>query len=86
MSEPTAPSIRLPKLPKRTPIKLTIALAPNLHERLSEYREAYHQAYGEDETLAELIPYMLASFIESDRAFGRTHTRHRKVRAESTGG
>ncbi|API59649.1 transposase [Tardibacter chloracetimidivorans] len=63
--------IKLPRLPDRTPVKLTILLSPQLHADLGRYSEAYEAAYGKQEGIAELIPFMLASFLESDPAFRR---------------
>lgn len=61
--------LRLAKLPDRTPVKITIHLPPDLHRALNQYAEAYRDAYGDAQPVAELIPAMLASFVESDRAF-----------------
>jgi hypothetical protein len=33
--------------------------------------EIYRAAYGEAEAVAELIPFMLEAFLESDRAFAK---------------
>lgn len=63
--------IKLAKLRDRTPVKVTISIAPDLAHALNEYAEAYRQAYGEAEPVTELIPAMLASFLESDRGFAR---------------
>ena len=63
--------LRLAKLPDRTPVKLTISVSPDLHRALSDYAEAYHQAYGDPKPVSELIPAMLASFLDNDRAFAR---------------
>lgn len=63
--------LRLPKLPDRTPVKLTIALSPELNQRLRDYAAAYASAYGCEEPLAELVPAMLAAFLDSDRGFSR---------------
>lgn len=63
--------LKLPKLPDRTPVKLTIALPPDLKNALDDYAEAYEQSYGEKESIAELIPAMLAAFLRSDRSFAR---------------
>ena len=63
--------IKLAKLRDRTPVKLTISIAPDLAHSLSEYAEAYRQAYGEAEPVHELIPAILASFLDSDRGFAR---------------
>lgn len=63
--------IMLPRLPDRIPVKLTISIAPDLHHALSAYAKLYAETYGHEEPLTELIPAMLASFLESDRAFAR---------------
>lgn len=67
--------IRLRQLPERTPIKLTISLMPDLHARIGEYAAFYREQYGRDEPVAELIPAMLAAFLESDRAFMRLRSK-----------
>lgn len=64
-------AIRLAKLPDRTPVKLTISIMPELHQRLVEYAQAYREAYGVEEPVADLVPAMLAAFLESDRSFTR---------------
>jgi hypothetical protein len=61
--------LKLAKLPDRTPVKITIAVPPELNQSLSQYAELYTQAYGEIELVQNLIPAMLASFLQSDRAF-----------------
>ena len=63
--------IKLAKLRDRTPVKMTISIAPDLAQALSDYAEAYREAYGEAEPVNELIPAMLASFLDSDRGFAR---------------
>ena len=69
--------LKLPKLPDRTPVKLTISVTPELHRALNEYAEAYEAAYRQREAVADLIPFMLASFLEGDRAFARIRSGHR---------
>lgn len=64
-------ALRLPKLPDRAPIKLTLHLAPELHAALERYGVLYEEAYGQSESIAELIPAMLANFLYSDRAFAK---------------
>ena len=64
-------NIKLPRLPDRTPVKIAIAVLPDLHDRLTAYAAAYAQTYGVEESVADLIPAMLAAFLESDRAFAR---------------
>ena len=63
--------IKLAKLPERTPVKLAIAVMPDLHVRLLDYAAAYAETYGQEEPLAELIPAMLAGFLDSDRGFAK---------------
>jgi hypothetical protein len=63
--------LRLKKLPDRTPVKVTISLSPELSQALAEYGNLYREAYGEAEPVHELIPAMLASFLEGDKAFAR---------------
>lgn len=63
--------LRLPRLPERTPVKLTLHLAPDLHAALERYATLYEESYGHAEPLAELIPAMLADYLDGDRAFAR---------------
>lgn len=65
------PDLKLPKLPDRTPVKLSITITPELVAALDAYAAAYREAYGQEERVAELIPAMLTCFLESDRAFVR---------------
>ena len=67
--------LRLAKLPDRTPVKLSITVSPELHRALGDYAAAYEQAYGQSEAVSELIPAMLASFLDSDRGFARRRKR-----------
>lgn len=63
--------MKLSKLPDRTPIKLAITVSPELHHALTAYAELYAQTYGREEPVTELIPAILASFLNSDRVFAR---------------
>jgi hypothetical protein len=64
-------AIRLERLPDRTPVKIAIMVSPELHRALGDYATAYEAVYGQAEPVADLIPAMLAAFLESDRAFAR---------------
>jgi len=64
-------ALRLHKLPDRSPVKLSISILPDLHQRLQDYAAAYAQHYGCEEPVAELIPAMLVAFLDSDREFAR---------------
>jgi hypothetical protein len=63
--------LKLSKLPDRTPVKITITIVPDLNRALQTYAELYRETYGETEPVAELIPHMLASFLEADRGFAK---------------
>lgn len=63
--------LKLARIPDRTPVKLTILIPPELNEALKDYSAAYREAYGASAPVAELVPAMLASFIEGDREFAR---------------
>jgi hypothetical protein len=64
-------AIKLARLPDRTPIKLAITVMPDLHGLLLDYAAAYAEVYGQEEPLPELIPAMLAAFLDSDRGFAK---------------
>jgi len=61
--------LKLAKLPDRTPVKITMTVAPELNKLLHEYAAFYAKAYGSEESVAELCPYMLQAFIDGDRGF-----------------
>lgn len=61
--------IKLARLKDRTPVRLTISLTPELRQMLADYALFYAAAYGAEEPLSELVPAILSSFLESDRAF-----------------
>lgn len=65
------PDLKLAKLPDRTPVKLTVNITPDLDRALNDYADIYRETYGQKETVADLIPHMLRSFLESDRGFAK---------------
>ena len=65
------PELKLARLPDRTPVKITFSATPELAGELAAYARLYAATYGHEEPLAELIPAMLAAFLESDRAFAK---------------
>ncbi len=75
------PDLKLGKLPDRTSAKITITVSSNLNAALRQYAEVYRTTYGEDEPVAELIPFMLEAFLDGDREFARA----RRVGAAATG-
>lgn len=65
------PELKIAKLPNRVPVKLTITVQPDLAQALREYAAVYRATYGEAESVEELVPFMLASFLDGDRGFAR---------------
>jgi hypothetical protein len=63
--------LKLAKLPDRTPVKISIGVSPDLNQALADYAALYEQIYNRPELVGDLIPAMLTSFLESDRAFQR---------------
>ena len=63
--------LKLSKLPNGVPVKITISVSPELNQALADYAALYAESDGRPEPVTELIPAMLASFLESDRAFAR---------------
>ena len=69
--------LRLPRLPERTPVKITIAVPPDLNQALADYAALYEEVYERSEPVHELIPAILASFLDADRLFARRRGRAR---------
>jgi hypothetical protein len=65
------PELKLAKLPDRKPVKITITVSPELNLALRQYAGIYRATYGDAETVAALIPFMLGNFLESDRGFAK---------------
>jgi hypothetical protein len=63
--------LKLAQLRDRTPVKISISVTPDLNQGLADYAALYAQTYGREEPVSELIPAMLAAFLESDRTFSR---------------
>ena len=66
--------LRLPKLPDRTRVKVAFQATPQLFADLTQYAALYKEAYGQGEVVADLIPSMLAAFLDSDRAFAKARS------------
>ena len=63
--------MKLSKLPDRTPVKLSTTLTPALAARLRDYADFYAETYGTREEVADLVPFMLEAFLDSDADFRR---------------
>uniref|UniRef100_A0A2A4YNM9 Transposase n=1 Tax=OCS116 cluster bacterium TaxID=2030921 RepID=A0A2A4YNM9_9PROT len=64
-------ALKLSKLPKRTPVKINIVLNPETHEAIVDYARIYEETYGSKESIEELIPYIIANFLDNDHVFKR---------------
>ena len=63
--------LRLGPIPKATPVKITIVVTSEFKVQLDRYAEMHARAWGERADVADLIPHMLRSFVEGDKAFRR---------------
>jgi hypothetical protein len=88
-------SLKLGQLPDRVSAKLTITVVPDLKKALDDYAVLYARAYGTEEQVADLIPYMLDAFLKADAAFRKSRkelveaptlpiARHRRTRPPET--
>lgn len=75
-------NLKLDRLPDRTPGKITVTLTPDLKAVLDDYAELYRRAYGQKESVADIIPFMLDSFIAADAGFRRARKALEDERAE----
>ena len=63
--------MRLGPLPKLEIVRLTVSLPAKVKADLDRYAELYAATYGEPADAAQLLPHILATFMERDRAFKR---------------
>lgn len=64
--------LKLSRLPDRTPIKLTVMLAPDLKRALDDYLLVYRATYHDEApNVADIVPAMLEAFLANDRGFAR---------------
>jgi len=64
-------TLRLDKLPDRTPVRMSLSVDPELASALNDYAEIYRQTYGHEQKPEVLIPAMLESFLGGDAGFKR---------------
>lgn len=76
--------LRLDKLPDREAAKITFTASPELKAALNDYAEIYRRTYGQKESLAELIPFMLESFMNADPGFKRARKQLEEAGASSS--
>ncbi len=76
-------SIKLSKLPNRTPVKMTVVFQPDTHSVLADYRQIYEQTYGSKECIEDLIPFMVMAFLEGDNAFKKARKQLKSLHKSS---
>lgn len=64
-------TLKLDKLPDREAVKITFTADAELKAALNDYAEIYRRAYGQKESVANLIPFMLEAFMNADPGFKR---------------
>ncbi|WP_339862552.1 DUF2274 domain-containing protein [Paremcibacter congregatus] len=62
-------TLKLSKLPKRTPVRISATFPPEIHAALIDYAHIYEQNYGVKEKIEDLVPYIIASFLDTDNGF-----------------
>ena len=63
--------LRLGPLPRSEVVRLTVVLPAAVKGDLDRYAELFGATYGEAVDTVALVPHMLATFMERDRAFRR---------------
>jgi len=76
--------LKLAKLPDRTPVRIPITVSPVLNQKLAAYAGAYKEAYGDEEKVSDLIPFMLEQFLDNDRQF-KNIAKPRRARKSGSG-
>lgn len=77
-------TLKLDKLPDREAVKITFTASPELKAALNDYAEIYRRAYGQKESVADLIPFMLEAFMNVDPGFKRARRQLEESRASSS--
>ncbi len=77
-------TLKLDKLPDRQAVKITFTASPDLKAALNDYAEIYRRAYGQKESVADLIPFMLQAFMNADPSFKRSRRQLDEARQSSS--
>jgi hypothetical protein len=56
---------------ERAPVKLSIMLAPDVHDALADYALIHAAEFGREIALTDLASLMIARFLKSDAGFRR---------------
>ena len=76
-------TLKLDKLPDREAIKISFTASAELKAALNDYAEIYRRSYGQKESVADLIPFMLEAFINADPGFKRARKEIEDARRSS---
>ncbi|MEE9454659.1 MAG: DUF2274 domain-containing protein [Paracoccaceae bacterium] len=76
--------LKLNKLPDRETVKITFIANAELKSAIQDYAEIYRQTYNGKESISDLIPFMLESFIGADHGFKRARKQLEEVRPLSS--
>ena len=76
-------TLKLDRLPDREAVKITFTADAELKAALNDYAEIYRRTYGQKETVAELIPFMLSAFMDADPGFKRARKQLAETRSQS---
>lgn len=77
-------TLKLNKLPDRETTKITFTANAELKSALQDYAEIYRQTYNGKESISDLIPFMLESFIGNDHGFKRARKQLEEARPLSS--
>ena len=64
-------SLKIGPVANRAPVKLSIALAPDVHDALADYALIHAKEFGRDIRLPDLAALMIERFLKSDAGFRR---------------
>lgn len=76
--------LKIGPLPDKTPVKLNIAIDPELRADLGDYARVYERSYGDKANITDLIPSMLASFMAGDSGFKKARKALAPINQSST--
>lgn len=64
-------SLKIGPVANRAPVRLSISLAPDIHDALADYARLHAQEFGRDIKLPDLAALMIERFLQSDAGFRR---------------
>ncbi len=72
-------SLKMKKIPDRTPVKITLSLSPGVHSDLLKYAEIYQHHHGRSEMPQVLAAQMIEIFMQSDSGFRKAKQSLNKI-------